>query len=148
MQHSTSARWLANPKYRPYPFFSIFLELMWMSSSLSKWLLLCLLVGHVGFPSYVDFWAYNGCCILSMHSNLFWTCVFLVFILAAIPNHIPLKYRCPVEIVNWNRHVYLRVYFMLASHVLSPIAFKFYSAIDSDVQGLEESTYMGLTEYS
>ena len=49
--------------------------------------------------------------------NFFWTRVFLVFVLATIPDHTPLKYRCPIEMIKW------------FGHVFSPIAFIVYIAI-------------------
>ena len=45
--------------------------------------------------------------ILSLQSNFFETHAFLVFILGATPNHIPLVSWSPIKISNQIRHVYL-----------------------------------------
>ena len=57
-----------------------------------------------------------------MWSNHFWANVCLVSVIRSTPNNKPLKYRRPIKISNWIRHVYIMV-----------IEYRMYSTIETCV---------------
>jgi hypothetical protein len=70
----------------------------------------CSLTSRVGLLHYVDHWAHNDYHILRTWFNLFTTYIFMVFIFKAILNHMPLKYRCVINMSTQIRHIYLSIH--------------------------------------
>ena len=69
------------------------------------WRFSCSLRSHIGPFIIVDYWTY----ILTYLILFFlWIHGILVSVLGATPNHIPLKYRCPIKTSDWIMLVYLR----------------------------------------
>ena len=99
-----SKRWLANPNWGCTPFSSQFLGLklvfLFIIKVVIKWSCRSLaIVLSIEPRMVIIIWTCNSI-IINSH-------VSLVFVLGAIPNCIPLKYRCPIKISSWIRQIYL-----------------------------------------
>jgi hypothetical protein len=92
----------------PYSFASWFLELIWISYSLSKWRLLCSLSGHTS-PSNYHSWAYSQITIVEHVVQFYLNTLMLV--LWSTSNHISLKHKSPDYCYVVFRHVYRSVGF-------------------------------------
>jgi hypothetical protein len=95
----------------PHDFWSLHI---WVSYLSSRRRISCSSNGHIAPPpptppDYVDSRALNGYHNLSITSNLPQTCVFLVLVLEATPNYIPLQYKCLRKESKWIRDVYLTI---------------------------------------
>ena len=80
---------------------------LWIPYSLSKGGFSCSSIGHTCFPK--SCWPLNSewLLCLSTRSNLVWLHVFLVCVVGATHNRIPIKYSCSIKRSNRIRHVCL-----------------------------------------
>jgi hypothetical protein len=121
MKHVISMRWLADPKQGCGRFPHIF-YLIWISYSLSTWRFLYSLNGHIRPPQLCKLLSLEWLSYFEHVSPISSTHIFfLVYVLGATPNHIPLKYRCLIKISYRIRHVYHRPWknwSTLVSHML------------------------------
>ena len=60
-------------------------------------------MGRLVRADYVDYWASKGNHVVNTQTNV----IPMVIVFGATPNHMPLKYTCPIKKCNQVRDVYV-----------------------------------------